>query len=395
MIPFNWRHLFRQAFRSVIGTAGTHRRLTPHRIIVLIIFWVLFIPHQIVTRLCLLLDNLFFPGWRKTPVSKPLFITGVFRSGTTYLHRMLAGDKDNFSTFLTWEIYLAPSIIQRKILRLWRKIDRLTGSPAMKWLKRYDRRSLGEVRFHQVGLWKEEEDEGLFLFLWDSFFTWFFFPDSQGTRNYRFADREVKIHRQDRKFRFYANCIRRHLYVHEGAAVYLSKNPAFTPELDTLRRIFPDARIIYMVRDPRRVLVSQAVWFSFCWHYFASPTERYPFRDELLEMTLHWYRYPLELFDKQEGRRDGDQEGGGIIVEYRDMIADPRGVIARIYRHFNLKMSSEYTAWIDKELTQNRRHPGAGEVSLEDIGYDTREIEERFADVLRRFDFSKADRDDS
>ena len=386
MIPFSWRRLFRQSIRSVIGTAGTHRRLTPHRIVVLILFWVIFIPHQILTRICFLLDNLFFPGWRKTPISKPLFITGVFRSGTTYLHRMLAGDKNTFSTFLTWEIYLAPSITQRKILRLWRKVDRLAGSPAIKWLKRYDSRRLGEVRFHQVGLWKEEEDEGLFLLLWDSFFNWFFFPDSRGTDNYRFADMQPELNREKRKFRFYANCIRRHLYVHRNAAFYLSKNPAFTPRLGTLRHIFPDARIIYMVRDPRRVLVSQAVWFSFCWHYFASPTEPYPFRDELLEMTLHWYRYPLELMDQGEG-------ADSMIIEYKNMIDDPRSVITRIYRHFNLEMSREYTEYLDKELNRDQ-YPGAGVVSLEEIGYDTGEIEKRFADILQRFDFPPPDRDD-
>ena len=58
-------------------------------------------------------------------------------------------------------------------------------------------------------------------------------------------------------------------------------------------------------------------------------------------------------------------------------------------------MPREYRAWIDKELTQELRHPGAGAISLEDVGYDQSEIEERFADVLHRFDFSQADRDDS
>ena len=351
------------------------------------VFWALFIPHQIVTRICLLLDNILFPGWREISVSKPLFIVGLFRSGTTYLHRLLAEDRRTFSTFLTWEIYLAPSIIQRKFLKLWKKIDRLFGSPAMRWLQRYDRRSLGEVQYHKVGLWKEEEDEGLLLFLWDSLFTWFLFPDSTGIDDYRFADREMKPRRQERKFRFYEACIRRHLFSHPDAAVYLSKNPAFTPKLGSLRRMFPDARIVYMVRDPRRVLVSQSAWFSFCWHYFASPTEKYPFRDELIEMTHHWYSYPLALLDQWDAHQY-------LIVEYKDLIVDPRSTIARLYRHFDLEMNDDYQAHLGTEPGRNHEHGSAGSLSLEELGYDKAEIEKRFAGVFRRFDFSGLNRDD-
>ncbi|MCK5250371.1 MAG: sulfotransferase, partial [Spirochaetaceae bacterium] len=325
-IPFNWAHLFRQIFRSVFGTRGTHRRFTAHRAGALTIFWIIFIPHQIVTRICLLLDNLFFPRWKRTPVNRPLFITGLFRSGTTFLHRLMAGDENTFSAFKTWEIYLAPSILQRKILKAWKRLDQLIGSPAMKWLLRYNSRSLGEIQFHQVGLWKEEEDEGLLLFLWDSLFTWFFFPDTAGIRDYQFADREMSPRRQKRKLAFYKTCIQRHLYCHPNASVYLSKNPAFTPKLASLKEEFPDARIVYMIRNPARVLVSQAAWFSVCWNYFASPIEPYPFRDELFEMTRHWYSYPLELLDSWKS-------SDHLIVEYRNLIASPVETITGLYTH--------------------------------------------------------------
>ncbi len=259
-MPFFWKHLIRQAVRSVFGTRGTHRRLTGHRITVLAVFWILFIPHQIFTRLCLLLDYVLFPGWYRTPVEKPLFITGCFRSGTTFLHRLMAGDTETFSAVKTWEIYLAPSISQRKLLRIWKRLDRLMGSPARRWLNWYDREKLGNVRFHKVGLWKEEEDEGFFLFLWDSLFTWFFFPDTAGITDYHFNDHAITPRRQRQRWRFYRACVRRHMYCHPGSPVYLSKNPAFTPQLASLREAFPDARVVYLVRDPRRVLVSQAAW---------------------------------------------------------------------------------------------------------------------------------------
>ena len=377
--PFNWKHMSSQAFRSIIGTRGTHSRLTGHRVGVLAVFWVIFIPHQIITRACLLLDEIFFPGWRKTPVERPVFITGLFRSGTTYLHRLLAGDREVFSTFKTWEIYLAPSVLQRKVLKAWKKLDRMVGSPIMRRLNRYDARNLGEIRFHQVGLWKEEEDEGLLLFLWDSLFTWFFFPDGKGIRDYMFADQEMHPRRQRRKLAFYKACVRRHLYCHPEASIYLSKNPAFTPKLASLKEAFPDARIIYLVRDPAQVLVSQAAWFSFCWHYFASPAERYPFREELREMTRHWYSYPLDLLDSWN---PADYR----IIEYHRLITRPLETIAGLYRHFNIELEDDYASWLGKEARRTEEYTSARRLSIEEAGYDEAAIREEFADIYRRFD---------
>jgi len=379
--PFNWGHLARQSAASVFRTRGTHRQLTAHRVGVLALFWILFIPHQIVTRICLMLDNLFFPAWRRMPVEKPLFITGLFRSGTTFLHRLLAGDSDHFSTFRTWEIYLAPSILQRKILKAWKSVDRLAGSPMMTWLRRYNSKNLAEIQFHKVGLWKEEEDEGLLLFLWDSLFTWFFFPGVSGIRDYQFADKEMSPRRRRRKWAFYKACVRRHMFCHPGSSIYLSKNPAFTPKLSGLKDTFPDARVVYMVRDPRRVLVSQAAWFSFCWHYFASPTEKYPFRDELFEMTRHWYDYPLKLLDtwKPEER---------LIIEYRHLIHRPSDTISSLFAHFGLKMSSEYRAWLKTESERTDEYSSGRTLNPQEVGYDPNAVRSAFDSVYRRFDFS-------
>jgi len=382
--PFNWRHLLRQSFRSLFGTRGTHRRLSPHRLGVLAVFWTLFIPHQIVTHLCLVLDNLFFPKWRRTPVEKPLFITGLFRSGTTFLHRLLARDSGTFCTFKTWEIYLAPSILQRRLLKAGMAVDRRLGSPVLRWFKRYDSRSLGEVQFHKVGLWKEEEDEGLLLFLWDSLFTWFFFPDPAGIDDYLYADRDMSPRRRRRKFAFYRACVRRHLYAHPGSPVYLSKNPAFTPKLAGLREAFPDARVVYLVRDPLDVLVSQAAWFSFCWHYFASPTEPYPFRSELQDMTVHWYRHALAVLDRWEPHQH-------LVVEYRNLVDRPVDTIEGLYRHFGLEIDADFRARLEFESRRSDEYASGRRLGPEEVGYAPEEIRRELADVYARFDFAAED----
>jgi len=372
-VPFNWSLLLRQAWRSVFATRGTHRRLTPHRLKVLLIFWTLFIPHQFVTRICLALDNIFFPAWRKRPIRKPIFITGIFRSGTTFLHRNMAGDVNTFSSFKTWEIYLAPSIIQRKLLHLLKRLDSLVGQPVYRLLSRYDSKKLGSIPFHHVGLWKEEEDEGLFLFSWDSLFTWFFFPDARGMEDY--WDASGKNNR--RRMEFFRDCVRRHLFFHGETAIYLSKNPAFTPMLASLKEIFPDARVIYMLRNPMEVLPSQAAWFSFCWHYFASPTEKYPFKAELLTMSTIWYSHPLELLESW-------QPEDFLVLRYAELVQRPIEVIERVYRHFDLSMPKNFRYRLLAEIEDGNRH--STRTNLKEVGYDRKKAESIFTELSRRFD---------
>jgi hypothetical protein len=43
------------------------------------------------------LDRVFFRGYRKQPIDRPIFIVGNPRSGTTFLHRLLLGSGDDLA----------------------------------------------------------------------------------------------------------------------------------------------------------------------------------------------------------------------------------------------------------------------------------------------------------
>jgi hypothetical protein len=50
----------------------------------------------------LLFDEILFRGYRRVPVTAPLFVVGVARSGTTALHHALADDPQ-LTTMRAWE----------------------------------------------------------------------------------------------------------------------------------------------------------------------------------------------------------------------------------------------------------------------------------------------------
>lgn len=71
----------------------------------------------------LLLHELLFPGYRRVPVERPVFILGLPRSGTTALHETLAEDPQ-FTTFRAWECLFAVSVSWRKLWLAVAGLDR-------------------------------------------------------------------------------------------------------------------------------------------------------------------------------------------------------------------------------------------------------------------------------
>ncbi|HCI11104.1 MAG TPA: sulfotransferase, partial [Alcanivorax sp.] len=138
---------------------GTLKGVSPRRWLVMALFWPLFALLQAINGAGLLLDYLLFPDFRRVRVREPLFVVGVPRSGTTFLHRLLAGDRERFTTTALWELIFAPSITQRFFWRGVGRLDALVGAPLSRLFFRLERWVLGGLDdVHQTGLRDPEED---------------------------------------------------------------------------------------------------------------------------------------------------------------------------------------------------------------------------------------------
>ena len=71
---------------------------TLRRLLVMIAFYTVFPLLELTIWTGLLLDRIFFPGFRREAVSSPLFIIGNPRSSTTFLHRLISKDVGQFTT---------------------------------------------------------------------------------------------------------------------------------------------------------------------------------------------------------------------------------------------------------------------------------------------------------
>lgn len=379
---FDFRGFFRFTYIWLVRSRWTARRA------LIAVAFLLVVPlFELATWLCLLLDELLFRRYRRQPVDSPVFIIGNPRSGTTFLHRLLAEDSERFSTMRMWEILFAPSITQRRLARMLAAVDRLTGKPLRRRWHGVERAWSEQNVMHRVSLFAPEEDDYLLLHAWSALTIGLSAGLLREALPYTYFDTALPAKRRARIMTFYRSCIQRHLHAaaarrHRNARPprYLAKNPALCPKLDSLIAEFPEAKIVYLVRNPLEVLPSYLSMMRFSWRAVGVPVEGEALANYLLEMAGHWYRYPLEWLA-------GAAEKSYVIVRYDALIRDPQRTVAEVYDHFGFDIAPAFARVLAAEATRAQHFRSRHEYDLEKLGLSRERILAEFRDIFERFDF--------
>ena len=297
MSTFNFKLSLKQTYFALFRSRGTHFQLSPRRILVLIIFYVFFPIVEISNWLGFWLDDILFPRYREQKLKNPVFVVGNYRSGTTFLHRLLAKDRKSFHRHGGLGNFSRSFHHPAQNPEFWGLCGPFAGwePPQAGWTisgrAMYNHRS----PFTRMGVREPEEDEGLLAHIWSGIIPWNMFPImDNGSPKYAKFDTMVSEKEKQHVMNFYKSCLQRHVYAYGGKKIYLSKSPSFSASVDSIYKTFPDAKIIYLVRNPLDVVPSALNMWSFKWHVTCSPTEKYPYRDEVMEMMKYWYEHPLE-----------------------------------------------------------------------------------------------------
>ncbi|MGO9324905.1 MAG: sulfotransferase family protein [Terracidiphilus sp.] len=372
-----WRHTVRSFYRS----AGTDGPLNRDRFIFLLLFYPIWGCILLLAWIGFIVDEIFFPAYRKQRVEKPLFIVSNFRSGSTFVQRTLARDESTFTCLRTGDIYLTPSITQRRIFGLLSRVDALFGHVCEKMLRKLDTLSLRQLKIHSFSLFDPEEDEHLLFYIWSTFFAGFVFPYLDELPPYQYFDTEIPCAKRQRIMSFYQRCIKRHLFS-TGGRHYMAKNPLFSARIESILETFPDARILYLVRNPLEMLPSTISLFSYVGHLFNNPPQKYPKCDETLAWTKYWYDHPLEVI----GRTSPQQ---CMIVRYDDLMQSPEAVFRSIYSRFGYPRSEALETILRDAVETARSHSSSHEYSYEAMGFTREQIVREFAHIFARFGFDQ------
>jgi hypothetical protein len=247
-------------------------------------------------------------GWRlDRPAPAPenvLLVIGHQRSGTTWLHRLLAADPGACALPLHALLFPADT---------WQSLFRRVGRPA--WLTRTEERIFAPFDpIHRMRLGEPEEDE---------FLLWALFRSPMNALDRPWPPGETPhIDGDEAALRFYAEAVGK--VVRRTGRRYVGKNPHFTHRTDAVRAALPAARFVQVVRHPADAIASRLSLLRAVWR------RRVPgFQDLSPHHVETIYRSSLRCYLGGHGRADLD-------VAYLDLVGDPLGTVGRIHRQMGL-----------------------------------------------------------
>ncbi len=340
---------------------------------------------QAISAATLGLDRVFFPSYRKIPIDRPVFIVGNPRSGTTFLHRLLLGAGDDLAAFELWEM-LFPAITARKLLgRIVPRIDRL--SPA-----RYHPSDV-----HDTNLRGIETDDVLWFFrTMDGPFAWAYFLAWQDTWGSEMSRRELGIERasaedEERFFRYHEECWKRNI-AYKNAKRILAKTSMLTFRIDEVLERYPDAKLVYIIRDPVEVipsgmsLITGVLENGYDAFNKTSEADQQRWVENLYQASCEM----LRSFDKQY-MAGSIPEKNLCVVRYTDLLQNLEPTIKRILDFIEIEPSAEFQEEIRAQAERQRSYKSKHQHSPEKFDLDPERIRHDLEFVYDDFDLVRRD----
>ena len=327
---------------------------------------------------CFFLDWVLFPGLRRQEVRAPVFVIGHARSGTTLLHRLLSEDGERFSSFRLWELYF-PSLLQKVVIRWLGRVDRRRlGGFFARRIEAFDRRKFAATQdMHPMSLFAPEEDDMVLTYACASGW-WIVRLPYLEKLDFYYVD-EWPEKRRRRVMNLYKECVRRQLHLNGGEKHHLSKNPTYCGRVESLIETFPDARIVVTMRNPYETIPSLLKLLKRGWEIRGwSEADMQSSLRALAGMSFHNYRHPLAVLARHPETKRG-------VVDYRDLVAEPKRAVEEVYAQLDFPVSSGYAAALEQEQKRARRHETSHRYSLEEFGLESAAIRSGLAELFLRY----------
>jgi len=300
-----------------------------------------------------------YPEHAETPITRPVFITGLPRTGTTALHRLLAADPANQGL----ELWLTEVPQPRPPRETWP--DNPVFAAIQDGYRRHRDNRPELQTAHDISAEQVEECWQLLRQSMTSvsFECLAFIPGYSSwlrAQDWRSAYRR---HRRQLQLIGMGDADRR----------WVLKNPSHLVALPALLDAYPDALVVQTHRDPRTAIASVCSLNA-----QASEGWSEVFRGEALgRAQLELWAGAVDRFTADRAGRDPDQF---LDVRYDEFVADPMATVAAIYERLGSPLSDEARAAMavraEPEARSGRRY------ALEDFGLSAAAVDERFAAYL-------------
>jgi hypothetical protein len=302
------------------------------------------------------------------PLAPPIVITGLQRTGTTLLHRLLASDP-RLRWLASWEA-LRP---MPDAPRIWHRRDpRIANAERAQRALAYLAPDFFAI--HPVEAHAPEEEVLLLDYA-------FLSTVPEATLRVPSYSRWLEDRDQRPAYRYLATLMRVLSSQRGHGKRWLLKTPHHLEWLDVLLEVFPGARVVWTHRDPAVTLA------SFC---SMIAHGRGVFSDEVdpVEIGRDWGNKIARMIDRAMAvRTRGEHETSFCDVGYGALLADPMREVRRIYEFLGESLPDPIEARMRETLARSPQHAhGKHRYHLADFGLEQGAVRERFAPYRARFD---------
>ncbi|MCK0092679.1 sulfotransferase [Rhodococcus sp. HNM0563] len=305
------------------------------------------------------------PAHADVEITRPIFVTGLPRTGTTALHRLLTADPAHQGL----EMWLTEMPQPRPPRESWGDNPVFAGIESA-----FSQHHVEHPEFMGVHYMSAAEVEECWQLLRQSFRSISYeclahLPTySQWLAGQDWTDAYAR-HRRNLQL----------IGLPDAGKRWVLKNPSHLFALDELLTVYPDALVVVTHRDPRTVIPSVC-------SLAAQATEGWSetfVGDTIGRSQLDLWSRGYATFTEARSRHDPAQF---VDVDYRDFVADPletiRGIYDRLDTDLTIEAERAMTA-IHAESRSGSRKP-AHRYTLEEFGLCAEAVDEHFPDYAYR-----------
>lgn len=334
---------------------------------------------EVFNHICFVLDEIFYPSYKKVNIKSPLFIISMPRTGTTWLQNVIGSDLEQYTSMKLWEMLFAPSIIQKKLVIFLSKADGYLNNFLTIRLRKWDLKLFkGYLPVHPSSLFGFEDDDLVLVNIFSNHFLIFFFPELKLFDFLFRFDQSQDEKRKKRILSFYKKCIQKHLYVFGKEKIYLSKSASHATRMQSLRQWFPDGCFIFTVRKPEEVISSTISLIIRLSEVFYTPVNINSVTERTLKLFDHLFSYPFEVFQIW-------QKESYFINLYDELTRNIELEVTRIYQHFGIPLSQEFRQKLADEHLRSKSYKSQHLYSSEKWGLAGEEINRRYKEIFEKY----------
>lgn len=305
-----------------------------------------------------------YPECLNQPIIKPIIVTGLPRSGTTALHKILAS-APSAQTPANWLCSFPMPRPPRETwhgLELYQMVDK-----AMQAMNE----SAPELKKgHLFGAAETEECNRV---LSHSFSTY-----ALRALPYTPSYGEWVI-RQDLTGAYLHHKKVLQLIGSQNQKTWVLKDPLYMPFIDIILKLYPDACIVNACREPSEAVASVCNVM----HTFGGPYQKNIDKHEFGRRTSEDYAFMMDRFMELRARSDPSRF---LDVSYPDIVSDPVSLAKKIYKHFDIDIGTDGEANLKQWLADNAKDRfGKHSYTLDEYGLSREMVDERFAKYRKKF----------